>query len=61
MWISFPFFHGQLVGWQTVRDGTVYEVLPINGRPGYEVRENNEWVGETFATVAEAKAWVDSP
>lgn len=60
MWISFPFYHGQLVGWQKVIDGRLYEILPINGRSGYEVHIDESWCGETFGTLEEAMSWVDT-
>jgi len=62
MWETFTFYYGRLTGHRMVDSrGTTWEILPVNGRPHrLEVRENGEWIGETFGSVEEAKAWISA-
>ena len=59
-WEVYTFYHGTLTGYRKVVNGRKYEIFPTNGRKNsWDVTENDEWVGETFGSVDDAKAWVD--
>lgn len=60
-WEEFRFYHGQLTGHRiTKQEPVLYEILPINGRPGYEIHADGVFIGETFDTVEAAKEWLDT-
>lgn len=60
-WQPFTFYYGQETGYRATINGTEYEIIPTNGRTGsWDLFENGEWDGETFSSVEDAKAWVES-
>lgn len=58
-WKSFTFYNGRLIGYRTEIAGDLWEIIPTNGREGsWDVMHNDEWVGESFSSVDEAKEYV---